>query len=149
VTRIIFIGSFGGTVPHTREPRLFGSVSQHELLPLLEQHGIRPSDYEGPGSFASYLVYRAPRQQLEMISIAAEIPGYLQGINPLSIEAVTRRLARLLAVPVNLGELRTASTAWELQVTDAVEKDENLAATVRQLEEKYDNDLIGAPTEEE
>ena len=26
VTRIVFIGSFGGTVPHTREPRLFGSV---------------------------------------------------------------------------------------------------------------------------
>ncbi len=149
VTRIIFIGSFGGTVPHTREPRLFGSVSGHELLPLLEQHAIRASDYEGPGSFASYLVYRAPRQQVEMISIAAEIPGYLQGINPLSIEAVTRRLGRLLGVPINLAELRNASTAWELQVTDAVEKDQNLAATVRRLEEKYDNDLIGATAEEE
>jgi len=149
VTRIIFIGSFGGTVPHTREPRLFGSVSHSELLPLLEQHAIRASDYEGPGSFASYLVYRAPKQKVEMISIAAEIPGYLQGINPFSIEAVTRRLGRLLGLPINLAELRTASTAWELQVTDAIEKDENLAATVRQLEEQYDNDLIGAPAEEE
>lgn len=148
VSRIIFIGSFGGAVPHTREPRLFGSVSRHELLPLLQQHAIRPSDYEGPGSFASYLVYRSPRQNVEMISIAAEIPGYLQGINPLSIEAVTRRLGRLLGVPVNLAELRTASTAWELQVTDAVEKDENLAATVRELEERYDNDLIGTAEEE-
>jgi hypothetical protein len=148
VTRIIFIGSFGGTVPHTREPRLFGSVSHGELLPLLEQHAIRATDYEGPGSFASYLVYRSPRQHVEMISIAAEIPGYLQGINPLSIEAVTRRLGRLLGLPINLAELRTASTAWELQVTDAVEKDENLAATVRQLEEQYDNDLIGSPREE-
>jgi proteasome assembly chaperone (PAC2) family protein len=147
VTRIIFIGSFGGTVPHTREPRLFGSVSGSELLPLLEDHGIRPSDYEGPGSFASYLVYRAPRQGVEMISIAAEIPGYLQGINPLSIEAVTRRLGRLLGLPINLAELRTASTAWELEVTDAVQKDENLASTVRQLEEQYDNDLIGVVEE--
>jgi hypothetical protein len=149
VSRIIFIGSFGGTVPHTREPRLFGSVSKHELLPVLEQYAIRPSDYEGPGSFASYLVYRAPKQNVEMISIAAEIPGYLQGINPLSIEAVTRRLGRLLGLPINLAELRTASTAWELQVSDAVDKDENLASTVRQLEERYDNDLIGAPSEDE
>ena len=145
VKRIIFIGSFGGTIPHTREPRLFGSVSDSSLLPLLEQHAIRPSDYEGPGSFASYLVHRAPRQQVEMISIAAEIPGYLQGTNPLSIEAVTRRLGRLLGLPINLAELRNASTAWELQVTDAIEKDEDLAKTVRQLEEQYDNDLIGAP----
>jgi hypothetical protein len=149
VKRIIFIGSFGGTVPHTREPRLFGSVSESSLLPLLEQHAIRPSDYEGPGSFASYLVYRAPKQKLEMISIAAEIPGYLQGTNPLSIEAVTRRLGRLLSLPINLAELRTASTAWELQVSDAIEKDEDLAKTVRSLEEQYDNDLIGTPSKEE
>ena len=82
-----------------------------------------------------------------MISISAEIPGYLQGINPLSIEAVTRRLGRLIGVPINLAELRTASTAWELEVTDAVEKDENLASTVRSLEEQYDNDLIGVVEE--
>jgi len=145
VKRIIFIGSFGGTVPHTREPRLFGSVSQSALLPLLEEHAIHPSDYEGPGSFASYLVHRAPRQKVEMISIAAEIPGYLQGTNPLSIEAVTRRLSRLLGLPINLAELRAASTAWELEVTDAIEKDADLATTVRKLEEQYDNELIGTP----
>ena len=145
VKRIIFIGSFGGTVPHTREPRLFGSVSDHSLLHLLDDNGIRPSDYQGPGSFASYLVHRAPRQKVQMISIAAEIPGYLQGINPLSIEAVTRRLGKLAGVPINLAELRSASTEWELQVTDAIEKDANLAKTVRRLEEQYDNDLIGAP----
>jgi hypothetical protein len=144
VKRIIFIGSFGGTVPHTREPRLFGSVSHSALLPLLDDHAIRPSDYEGPGSFASYLVHRAPKQKVEMISIAAEIPGYLQGINPPSIEAVSRRLGRLVGLPINLAELRAASTEWELQVSDAIEKDEDLAKTVRQLEEQYDNDLIGS-----
>jgi len=80
-----------------------------------------------------------------MISISAEIPGYLQGTNPLSIEAVTRRLGRLLEMPINLAELRAASTAWELLVSDAIEKDEDLAKTVRALEDQYDNDLIGTP----
>jgi proteasome assembly chaperone (PAC2) family protein len=145
VTRIIFIGSFGGTVPHTREPRMFGSVSHRTLLPLLEKHGLKPSDYEGPASFASYLLYRAPRQGVEMMSVVAEIPGYLQGANPLSIEAVTRRLGRLLELPVNLAKLREASTQWEMKVSEAVEKDEDLASTVRKLEEQYDNELIGVP----
>jgi hypothetical protein len=145
VKRIIFIGSFGGVVPHTREPRLYASVSQRSMLPMLDEHALRPSDYEGPGSFASYLVYRSPKQGIEMISIAAEIPGYLQGTNPLSIEAVTRRLGRIVGVPVDLVKLREASTAWELQVSEAVEKDDDLAKTVRKLEEQYDNELIGAP----
>lgn len=143
--RIIFMGSFGGTVPHTREPRMYGSVSDQRLRPLLDDHGIRPSDYEGPGSFATFLLTESPKYGIDMISLAAEIPGYLQGLNPLSIEAVTRRLARLLNVPVDFDRMRAASNAWEVQVSEAVEKDDELAATVRKLEEQYDNELIGQP----
>ena len=77
-----------------------------------------------------------------MLSLAAEIPGYLQGINPLSIEAVTRRLGAMLEWPVDLDKLRQASNAWEIQVSEAVEKDEKLAATIRKLEEEYDNELL-------
>jgi proteasome assembly chaperone (PAC2) family protein len=148
VRRIIFMGSFGGAVPHTREPRLYGSVSERRLLPLLKQHGLRPTEYEGPASFATYLLTRSPGHKIEMLSIAAEIPGYLQGENPLSIAAVTRRLGAILNLPVNLATLREASTQWELEVTEAVEKDEKLTETVRQLEEQYDNDLISAASSE-
>ena len=149
IRRVIFVGSFGGTVPHTREPRLFGSVSARSMLPLLDKHHIRPSDYEGPASFASYLVHLAPKHGVEMLSMAAEIPGYLQGTNPTSIEAVSRRLSQILGIPVNLAKLRDASTAWELKVSDAIEKDDDLAATVRKLEEQYDNELIGVATVDE
>ena len=65
----------------------------------------------------------------------------------MSIEAVTRRLARLLNLPVDVDRLRKASDEWEVQVTEAVEKDAKLAATVRKLEEQYDNELIGRATE--
>lgn len=149
VKRIIFMGSFGGTVPHTREPRMYGSVSHSDLLPLLKQHDLTPSDYEGPGSFATYLLIESPKHEIEMLSISVEIPGYLEGINPLSIEAVSRRLARILDVPVNVDKLRKASNSWEQQVTEAVQKDENLAATVRKLEERYDNELIGMKAQED
>jgi proteasome assembly chaperone (PAC2) family protein len=149
VRRIIFMGSFGGRVPHTREPRMYGSVSDSELLPLLKQHDLTPGDYEGPGSFATYLLVESPKHQIEMLSISVEIPGYLEGLNPLSIEAVSRRLARILDVPINVDKLRKASNSWEQQVTEAVQKDDNLAATVRKLEEQYDNELIGVKTDED
>jgi hypothetical protein len=60
----------------------------------------------------------------------------------MSIEAVTRRLAKLLRLPLELGALRAESTEWELQVSRAVEKDEELAGTVRRLEEAYDDELL-------
>lgn len=142
VKRIIFMGSFGGSVPHTREPRMYGSVSNTRLQPILARHGITPSDYGGPSSFATYLLFFSEANQIEMISLATEIPGYLEGINPLSIEVVTRRLAQMLNTPLNLDKLRRASNEWEAEVTAQVEKDEKLAATVRALEEQYDNELI-------
>jgi hypothetical protein len=77
-----------------------------------------------------------------MSSLVAEIPGYLQGTNPSSILAVTRRLATLLELSLDLDSLRTASTAWELQVSNAIEENEELAAKVRELEQQYDDQLL-------
>lgn len=77
-----------------------------------------------------------------MTSLVAEIPGYLQGANPVSIEAVTRRLAQILQLPLDLDSLRTASTDWELQVSSAVEQDDDLAEQIRKLEKQYDDDLL-------
>jgi proteasome assembly chaperone (PAC2) family protein len=150
VGRILFVGSFGGSVPHTREPRLFVSSSDPARLPDLERrYGLKPSTYQGPGSFSTYLMTRAEPAGMAMISLVAEIPSYLQGTNPLSIEAVTRRLAKILQLPLELDELRAASTQWELQVTAAVEENAEMAKTVRDLEEAYDNDLLQQETSEE
>jgi proteasome assembly chaperone (PAC2) family protein len=142
VSRLLFVGSFGGSVPHTREPRLYVTCSEAGLLPEMERYGLRRTGYEGPGAFTSYLLTQAPAAGLQMASLVAEIPGYLQGTNPLCIEAVTRRLAKILRLPLDLASLRAASTEWELGVSAAVEKDEELAERVRQLEDAYDNDLL-------
>ncbi len=147
VARIIFVGSFGGAVPHTRQPKLYVTCSDEKLLAEMEQYAVRRSGYEGPGSFTSYLMTRAPAEGLEMASLAAEIPGYLQGTNPVSIEAVTRRLAKLLKLSLDLDSLRVASTSWELQVSEVIEKNRELAKTVRELEEAYDNELLEGQTE--
>jgi proteasome assembly chaperone (PAC2) family protein len=148
IKRIIFIGSFGGSVPHTREPRLFGSVSHESLKPILNEYAVKASDYEGPSSFATLLMAEAPERGLEMLSFSAEIPGYLEGENPVSIEAVTRRMSRILNTPVDLTKLRRTSDEWEAKVTRAVEKDKKLAATIRDLEEQYDNQLIAKAEEQ-
>jgi hypothetical protein len=85
---------------------------------------------------------RMSEADVRMATLAAEIPGYLQGPNPVCIEAVTRRLAKILRLPLDLAPLRAASTEWELAVTAAIEKDEEMVAKVREMEEAYDTDLL-------
>ncbi|MCA9268475.1 MAG: PAC2 family protein, partial [Planctomycetales bacterium] len=142
VSRMLFVGSFGGPVPHTRQPRLYVACSDASLLPEMEQYGMRRTGYAGPGSFSSYLLSRAADEGVQMSSLVVEIPGYLQGANPLSIEAVSRRLAKILQLSLDLDELRAASTQWELQISNLVEQNEEFAGKVRELEQQYDNDLL-------
>ncbi len=148
VKRILFVGSFGGSVPHTREPRLFISCSDAQTLAEMEPYGVRRSGYEGPGSITSFLMSQAPAAGLKMASLIAEIPGYLQGANPLCIEAVTRRLAKIFKLPLKLDSLRSASTEWELQISSLIDNDKDLAEKVHQLEHEYDNDLLKMGSEE-
>jgi predicted ATP-grasp superfamily ATP-dependent carboligase len=148
VERIVFVGSFGGAVPHTRLPRLYVTCSHPRLLPEMEQYAVRRTGYQGPSSFTTYLMTRAQAVGVDMISLVAEIPGYLQGANPASIEAVTRRLSKLLNLHLDLASLRGASTMWELEVSKIVEQNEELAATIRKLEEEYDNELLRAASGE-
>lgn len=142
ISRILFSGSFGGSVPHTRQPRLYITASEQRLLDEMEPFNVRRTSYEGPGSFMSYFMTQVPSVGLEMISLIAEIPGYLHGKNPMSIEAVTRRLAKILQLPLELDSLRQASNNWEEHISTIVEENEELVEKIREMERDYDDELI-------
>jgi proteasome assembly chaperone (PAC2) family protein len=142
VSSLYFVGSVGGAVPHTREPRLMSTVSDKRLKPALEQFGITFTNYEGPASFSTHLLTHAQSHGFTMASLVAEIPAYVQGSNPKSIEAVVRKLAAILGIHVDLGELRTLSAAWEDRLNEALEQKPDLAQYIHKLEEDYDNEVF-------
>jgi proteasome assembly chaperone (PAC2) family protein len=142
VTMIYFIGTVAGVVPHTRDPRLYGSVSNEALRGRLEQYGIRFSNYEGPASIATYLTEQSPRRGVGMAALVAEIPAYVQGANPRSLEAVTRMVSAILGLSVSLDDLRELSDRFEKKVNKVVEKRQDLADLIRKMEEDYDNEMF-------
>ena len=142
VSTVYFVGSFGGAVPHTREPRLTSTVSDESLRPALERCGVRFTDYEGPASFSTYLLTQARSRGLCMASFVAEIPAYIQGNNPRCIEAVLRKLGAILGLEIGLDELRTLAAAWEERLNRALERTPDLAKLIRKLEADYDNEVF-------
>ena len=142
VTSLYFVGSYGGLVPHTREPRLVSTVSDETMKPMVQQYGMSLANYEGPGSFATYLMTQAPRRGVRMMSVVAEIPSYVEGTNPKSIETVLRKLAALLDLQVDLDELRSSTDSWERRLNKAIEEKPELDKHIRKLEEDYDNEVF-------
>lgn len=142
VNRLLFVGSFGGSVPHTREPRMFVTCTTEELHQELTGVGLRRTNYEGPGSFMTWLMLQASAVEIDMVSLVAEIPGYLHGPNPYCLEAITRRLARILKLSLDLDELRAATNEWEEEVSAMVEETPEMVDKIRELEDDYDRELV-------
>lgn len=140
--RIYFIGSVAGVVPHTREPRLFSSVSDEALKGELESYGVRFSGYEGPASVATYLTVAARERGIGMATLVGEIPAYVQGRNPRCIEVMVRHLAAMLGLHVPLDELRSESDAFEAKLNEIVEDRDQLAQLITKLESDYDSEVF-------
>lgn len=142
VQTIYFVGSVAGLVPHTREPRLYSSVSEVSLKPMMERLGVRWSNYEGPGSIATYLTLEAARRQKAMVTVVAEIPAYIQGPNPRCVESMVRTIAALLGLPVAMEHLRQLSDTFERKLNEALSKRSELSELIAKLEEDYDNEVF-------
>jgi proteasome assembly chaperone (PAC2) family protein len=142
VKEIYFIGSVAGLVPHSRDPRIHCTVSDVKFKPILEQYGVKFSDYEGPASIITYLSVNAANYDVSMATLVALIPAYVQGRNPKCIEAVTRRLMGIMGIQIDLDDLRTISDEFEKKLNDIVQEQPELANNIQKLEEDYDNEIF-------
>lgn len=144
VEMIFFIGSVAGLVPHTREPRLFCSVSKPALKDTFRHYGVRFTNYEGPASIVTYLTSSCSKRKSSMVSLVATIPAYVQGNNPKCIEAVTRRLAGMLGLEIELTDLTITSDEFEKKLGDIVQEQPELESSIHKLEEDYDNEIFNS-----
>jgi len=142
VEMIYFIGSIAGLVPHTREPRLFCSVSESGLKETFQHYGVKFTNYEGPASIITYLTANCSKQDIKMVSLVAAIPAYVQGSNPKCIEAVTRRIAGMLELEMDFADLMTMSDEFEKKLDDVVTEQPELESNIHKLEEDYDNEIF-------
>jgi proteasome assembly chaperone (PAC2) family protein len=148
VRRIIFVGSVAGAVPHTRQPRMGGSVSDDALRPILSRLGLRPSNYEGPASLVTYLLLLSKDFEIEMVNIVSEIPAYVQGRNIQAIEAAVSTVASCLGLDLDTRELQKSSRDFVARLDAVVRSRPDLAELVTQIERDYDRETLSANEDE-
>jgi len=142
IRQIYFIGSVAGLVPHTREPKIFCSVSNEKLKDQYHQLGIGFSNYQGPAGIVTYLVKTAQERNIDMTSFVATVPIYIQGRNPRAIYSAARRICALLKFKIELEELEEAANVFENKLNELVEKQPELTEIIHKLEGDYDSEVF-------
>lgn len=142
VSRIYSLGSVAGLTPHTREPRITFSASNEQFRDYFLNAGLRPGNYDGPSSFTAYLTQRATKVKIDMVSLVAEIPAYIEGYNPRCVETSVRLMANFLDLKLDLDELHDISEQFEFKITELVQEQNELAEKIKELERDYDREAF-------
>jgi proteasome assembly chaperone (PAC2) family protein len=136
VELVVTLGALLADVPHTRSAPVTGSATDPALVAEL---GLGASRYEGPTGIVGVLHDACRAQQIPSASLWAAVPHYASlAASPKAALALCDRFASLVGADVELAELERAAEAYEAQVSEAVNENEETADYVRGLEERRD-----------
>lgn len=145
VTTAITLGALLADVPHTRPVRVTGTTYDRQLAARLNMSFSR---YEGPTGIVGVTHDAFHKAGLPSISLWANVPHYISATpNPKAAMALLVRLNTILHLDLDLEEMERRERIFETQIAEAVADNPEIAAYVRQLEERIDAEL-GPPEEQ-
>src|SRR3954452_819461 len=138
VQMVVTLGALLADVPHTRPVHVTGISSDESLI---ERLGVVSGNYEGPTGITGVLHGACGEAGMPSASLWASVPHYVAAApNPKAALALVRRLEMLVGVTVDAGELESAASDYERQVSLAVQSDPDVQAFVERLERAADED---------
>ena len=136
VSMIITLGSLLAEVPHSR-PVLIHGVSEN--TEINRTYGLQTSSYEGPTGIIGVINQLSTDAGIPNMSFWATVPNYVAGAeSPKAALALIERLKTTLNLSLNTTDLEIASSAYERQINQIIEGDEDTSKYVDELEDNYD-----------
>ena len=136
VSMIITLGALLAEVPHSR-PVLIHGVSEN--TEINKKYGLQTSSYEGPTGIIGVINQLSTEAGIPNLSFWATVPNYVAGAeSPKAALALIEKLKTTLNLSVNTTDLEIASSAYERQINQIIEGDEDTSKYVDELEDNYD-----------
>ena len=136
VSMIITLGSLLAEVPHSR-PVLIHGVSEN--TEINRTYGLQTSSYEGPTGIIGVINQLSTDAGIPNMSFWATVPNYVAGAeSPKAALALIERLKITLNLSLNTTDLEIASSAYERQINQIIEGDDDTSKYVDELENNYD-----------
>ncbi|HZA79721.1 MAG TPA: PAC2 family protein [Acidimicrobiales bacterium] len=134
----VLLGALVAEVPHSRPVPVVGTVTDPALQAEL---GLQPSTYEGPTGVVGVLSAACREAGLPAASLWAAVPTYVPTApSPKAALALLEHTAEVLGMWVPTTDLEIAAAAYERQVSELVQEDEETSDYVTQLEQRVDSD---------
>lgn len=140
---LLTVGALLDSVPHTRQPRVMGTIAGKDLGPHFKNVKYPKPNYEGPSGITSALIEHFEERSIPSVSIWGHAPHYVQvPYNPNITMAILEEIQQFIPSPIELGSLKKQSDEFTTNLIKALEGQKEIAAYVEKLEERYDSENL-------
>jgi len=141
---IVTFGALLAEVAHSRPVSVIGSTQD---VGLAAELGLPFSRYEGPTGIVGVLHTALSEVGRPAVSLWAAVPTYVPAAqSPKATMALVQKVAALLDLSIVTTDLEIATAAYERQINELVEEDEETRSYVAALEDRHDDDGEDFPT---
>jgi proteasome assembly chaperone (PAC2) family protein len=154
VVRIYTFAAFPLFIHHSREPGVWGTATDAELMEYLKEYRVQVMESGSIGGLNGLLLGVAKERGIEGVCLLGEMPIYAtQVANPRASRAVLEVLIEMLDIETNLDGLTSWAERFEPEMEklysalpedmkETIDKFESLTTYLRPAEAEMDRDLI-------
>ncbi len=139
VKRIYTIGGYLADVSHEKETPISSSTNNGKIIPELEKAGLELTNYRGPTSVYSEILWRSKEQGLDVVSLWGAVPMYVTGLYPKATYYMLKKITQLIGMDLDLGDLKKRAEDFKAQFErDAMSQSQmrSLIEDIRRSQEK-------------
>ncbi len=143
IEQIYTIGGYLADVDHESETPITASTNNERLITRMEEVGIEFTNYKGPTSVYSELMWAA-RGKIDVISLWSGVPVYIKGRYPKVAYSMINKIAKLTGLELDLKDLEEQVKSFKAQLEREVVEHDQLRDLIE--DQKGSSDQKNEPT---
>ena len=139
VERIYTIGGYLADIPQGVETPITSSTNNKKLLPELEKAGLELTDYEGPTSVYSEVLWKGREKKIDVVSLWCVVPIYVKGLYPKAAYVMLNKIAQLISLKFDLKDLKDKAESFKVKFkTESIDQSQlgDLTESLRRHQER-------------
>ncbi|MGQ9781353.1 MAG: PAC2 family protein [Nitrososphaeria archaeon] len=116
VDKVYTIGGYLTDIPQGVGIPITASTNNSKLLAELEKAGLELTDYEGPTSIYSEILWRGKENHVDVVSLWCAVPINVRGLYPKAAYAILNKLTQLIGLELDLKDLKDKAESFKVEL---------------------------------
>jgi len=120
VKRIFTIGGYLADISLGLGTPITVSTNNEKLLAKLEKAGLELTDYEGPTSVYSEILWKGIEKKIDVVSLWCAVPIYVKGLYPKAAYVMLNKIIQLISLKLDLKDLKNKAESFKAELEKEV-----------------------------